>query len=347
MELVSNFEALKKILYFLKFLLPSFIRILIKRWYILFVFILFVNLLFYALSETFYSSKSQIVVGIFRDYTLDSSSDMDGLINWVEYIKQYANLDSTRILNQAYINLNLQKENINNSKLCVFRDGISLIFVLSSKNNYFHNKVLIEVINVFKNSIINYIPISIKFLQEGSYFETNSIFSTSNIIKTNIASIVLFFLINSLYEFYFGTTIYNPEIIFQKTNLITYEAIPYISGRYSYDRLISHYGIADPLNEHYRYLRNLITLSSLSNNKSILITSPSSGEGKTLNATNLSISIANSGAKVVLVEADLRHPHLEKILEPDGAHSEKVGMLAIYEYSEKDKLFNKFHRPDL
>ncbi|VTR69121.1 hypothetical protein DESC_730001 [Desulfosarcina cetonica] len=30
-----------------------------------------------------------------------------------------------------------------------------------------------------------------------------------------------------------------------------------------------------------------------------------------------------------------------------GAHSEKVGMLAIYEYSEKDKLFNKFHRPDL
>ncbi len=39
---------------------------------------------------------------------------------------------------------------------------------------------------------------------------------------------------------------------------------------------------------------------------------------------------------------------LEQFLkDKDWAHFEKVGILTIHEYSEKDKLFNKFHRPDL
>jgi hypothetical protein len=31
----------------------------------------------------------------------------------------------------------------------------------------------------------------------------------------------------------------------------------------------------------------------------------------------------------------------------ERAHFEKVGLPGLHEYKEKDKLFNKFHRPDL
>ena len=42
----------------------------------------------------------------------------------------------------------------------------------------------------------------------------------------------------------------------------------------------------------------------------LLITSPSSGDGKSTSASNLAISMAHAGRKVLLVDADLRRPSL-------------------------------------
>src|SRR5207237_10911327 len=47
--------------------------------------------------------------------------------------------------------------------------------------------------------------------------------------------------------------------------------------------------------------------------RSLLITSTQAGEGKTTIATNLAISLAQLGQRVLLVDADLRFPSLQRL----------------------------------
>src|SRR5262249_14811406 len=64
-----------------------------------------------------------------------------------------------------------------------------------------------------------------------------------------------------------------------------------------------------PFSEAIRSLRSGIHMSDVDRPPKIIhITSSSPGEGKTTIAISLAISAASAGLKVVLVDADLRHP---------------------------------------
>ncbi|MEA3545302.1 MAG: polysaccharide biosynthesis tyrosine autokinase, partial [Thermodesulfobacteriota bacterium] len=68
------------------------------------------------------------------------------------------------------------------------------------------------------------------------------------------------------------------------------------------------------LAENYRSLRTSLLLSSADcPPRTILITSPSAGAGKSTTSTNLAMAIAQSGKRVVIIDADLRKPRLHKI----------------------------------
>ena len=74
-----------------------------------------------------------------------------------------------------------------------------------------------------------------------------------------------------------------------------------------------HINPTSPAAEAYRILRTNIQYSSVDKKiKSIVITSPTIQDGKTVTASNLAISIANSGNQVVLVDSDLRKPTVHK-----------------------------------
>jgi receptor protein-tyrosine kinase len=60
---------------------------------------------------------------------------------------------------------------------------------------------------------------------------------------------------------------------------------------------------------------NLKFFEANRNITSILVTSALPREGKTITAINLSLSLAMSGSRVVVVEGDLRRPMLQKYLE--------------------------------
>lgn len=76
----------------------------------------------------------------------------------------------------------------------------------------------------------------------------------------------------------------------------------------------------NPLVESYRALRtNLRYLDVENNQKSIVVTSAGPGEGKSTTAVNLAIVMADAGARVVLIDADLRKPKVAMMLGIEGS----------------------------
>jgi succinoglycan biosynthesis transport protein ExoP len=71
--------------------------------------------------------------------------------------------------------------------------------------------------------------------------------------------------------------------------------------------------------EAYRAVRTALYFSThAEGHKVIQITSPNPGDGKTTTAANLALSIAGSGKRVVLVDADFRRPKIHKLLGLDN-----------------------------
>ena len=81
-----------------------------------------------------------------------------------------------------------------------------------------------------------------------------------------------------------------------------------------------------PLAESYRHLRTSVLLSTAGRApRSLLVTSSLPGEGKTTTAVNTAVSLAQTGASVVIIDADMRRPRLRSIF----ALSDRAGLSSI------------------
>ncbi|HEY0141129.1 MAG TPA: polysaccharide biosynthesis tyrosine autokinase [Thermoanaerobaculia bacterium] len=77
--------------------------------------------------------------------------------------------------------------------------------------------------------------------------------------------------------------------------------------------LIPHLDPRSPVSEAYRAFRTSLLLASASSPKVIVITSSFAREGKTTTSVNLATVLAQMGKPVLLVDADLRRPRLQKV----------------------------------
>ncbi|MFQ5420316.1 MAG: CpsD/CapB family tyrosine-protein kinase [Anaerolineae bacterium] len=68
-----------------------------------------------------------------------------------------------------------------------------------------------------------------------------------------------------------------------------------------------------PVSEAYRTLRTNLSFYSLDNPiRTLVVTSPASGEGKSTTVANLAVTMAQSGRKTIMVDCDLRRPSLHE-----------------------------------
>ena len=75
------------------------------------------------------------------------------------------------------------------------------------------------------------------------------------------------------------------------------------------------------VSEAYRTIRTAILLSRADNPpRLLLVTSGQAGEGKTITAVNTAITLAQSGARVLIVDADMRRPRCHRVLGTENGH---------------------------
>jgi capsular exopolysaccharide synthesis family protein len=84
-------------------------------------------------------------------------------------------------------------------------------------------------------------------------------------------------------------------------------------------RLVTEQDPKSPASEAYRALRTNIQFAGLDQPcRTIVVTSATAGEGKTTTVANFGVVAAQNGARVCLVDSDLRRPALHRLFDLDN-----------------------------
>lgn len=114
-------------------------------------------------------------------------------------------------------------------------------------------------------------------------------------------------------------------------------------------RLITHFAPKSPISEAYRTFRTNVQYAHADKPvKSILLTSPGPGEGKSTSIANLAITLAQQGNRILLVDSDLRRPILHSIFgvdRNDGLSNRIVGKISTNEAIKKTEIENLYLMP--
>lgn len=100
-----------------------------------------------------------------------------------------------------------------------------------------------------------------------------------------------------------------------------------------------------PISEAFRTLRTNIQFSNIDNElKTILFTSAGPGEGKSSTVANLAVTIAQTGKKVLVIDADMRNPSQHKVFELNNREGLSTTLVASFsclehiQHSQQDGL---------
>ena len=134
---------------------------------------------------------------------------------------------------------------------------------------------------------------------------------------------------------YLDDTLKSPDVVMRLFSAPILGRIFEQSDGMNENRLYDPNNPKHPLNEPFRALRTEIDLAEMGQRlKTILVSSPDSGDGKTSVAVNLALSIAQRNKKVFLLDADLRKPRIHKLfnLANDEGLADVVFASAVFDW---------------
>ncbi len=124
---------------------------------------------------------------------------------------------------------------------------------------------------------------------------------------------------------WYDSTIRSPDEVRRAIGVTVLGAVPHFEGRPNDRALAAATGVSAALHyyhrpgsreaEAFRSIRTtLFSAAKEAGHKVIQLSSPEPGDGKTTSACNLAVAIAQSGKRVLLIDADLRRPTVHTVL---------------------------------
>ena len=93
--------------------------------------------------------------------------------------------------------------------------------------------------------------------------------------------------------------------------------------------IVVHENQNNQMEEIFRSMRTNLQFMLKENEKVVMFTSTTSGEGKTFNCSNLAVSFALLGKKVIIVGLDIRKPRLAELFEINNHHNGITPLLTM------------------
>jgi succinoglycan biosynthesis transport protein ExoP len=149
---------------------------------------------------------------------------------------------------------------------------------------------------------------------------------------------------------YLDDTVKTAEDINRITGLATIGTITRIEGLDYPSKLVAASKPLSPTAEAFRVLRTNLQFSSVDRPpRSVLMTSPGPGEGKSITLANLAVVVAQSGLKVIVVDTDLRRPVQHKIFGVPNRHGFSDAILSpksdLWQHLQKTSVENLWLLP--
>ena len=163
---------------------------------------------------------------------------------------------------------------------------------------------------------------NIKIIDRAEYAYKVSPDSWRNIKMAIVIGLMLGLGLAFLFE-YLDNTIKTPEELEQVLNLPYLGLIPLldvsnVSKNDISEELVTLKQPRSSASESYRSIRTRIIYSAAEKPpKSILMTSATTEEGKTITSANMAVTMAHAGSKVIMVDCDMRKPRLHHLLGLD------------------------------
>lgn len=162
-------------------------------------------------------------------------------------------------------------------------------------------------------------------------------------------------LVWSLLVFIINRTVQCEADIKKKLGINSLGVVPKINRKKRSKYQAQYYLLTDPkardiLQEPFRLIKNKVEYQAQKQSlKTFLVTSATAGEGKSLFAANLALSLVASGKKVVLIDCDLRHPTGRIVFDMNdniGLCEYLSGELSLLDYLAKSKEDNNHGFPN-